>query len=350
MPMATKIIGIILNGATGRIASTQHLANALMPIRNEGGLRVNDDRALRTPGYTVFFDAAATHQRAGALEKTIAAGKHVYSEKPVAPSVAEGLALLRAVEARGLKHGAVEDKQYLPGLRNLAHVVQSGALGRIVGFRLEFGWWVFDGSDQPCQRPSWNYRRANCGGLIIDMYPHWRYLIENMLGRINRIVSVSATATPERIDERSERYAVDVEDSAATLVELHNGAIGTIRSSWATRVRDDLLVLQVDGMTGSALANTHHCYLQTSGQTPKISQLNIAGDLGGDYRGDWTPVATVGPDKNPYRIGWEEFLRHVVGGAPPKSNFVAGIRDVQLAEACHRSMKEKSWISFGAGG
>ena len=214
--MATKTIGIILHGATGRICSTQHLKNALVPIRDEGGLAVGDDRvvprlmlvgrdservaavarahaveewttdldaALADQDFSVFFDAAATHQRAAVLARAIAAGKHIYAEKPVASSVAQGEELLRAVEARGLSHGAVEDKLYLPGLQKLAHVVNSGALGQIVGFRLEFGWWVFDGVEVACQRPSWNYRRAGGGGLIFDMYPHWRYVIEGLPGR-----------------------------------------------------------------------------------------------------------------------------------------------------------------------
>src|SRR5262245_18012786 len=272
--MATQTIGIIVNGATGRIGSTQHLANALVPIIAEGGIALGHDRllprlllagrdatrlaavaracngaawttdlaaALADPEYPIFFDAAATQQRVAVLERAIAAGKHVYSEKPVAPTAAQGLALLDGARKRGLKHGAVEDKVHLPGLAKLAALTNSGALGRIVGFRLEFGWWVFDGSDRPCQRPSWNYR-AGGGGLILDMYPHWRYVIEIIVGRVARVASSEWIATPERIDEQGARYDVPVEDSAATLVELENGAFGTILSSWATRVRSrDLL-------------------------------------------------------------------------------------------------------------
>src|SRR6516165_2798140 len=278
--MASHTIGIIVNGATGRIGSTQHLANALIPIIAEGGLALGDDRlvprllltgrdaarlaavarahkvadwttdldaALADPAYAIFFDAAATQGRVAVLEKAIAAGKHVYCEKPVAPTAAQGVALLREAQRRGVKHGVVEDKIHLPGLQKLAALTQSGALGRVVGFRLEFGWWVFDGSEQPCQRPSWNYR-AGGGGIILDMYPHWRYVIESIVGRIVRVASSAWIATPERVDERGERYGVAVEDSAATLLELEGGAFGTIVSSWATRVRrDDLLTLQVDG-------------------------------------------------------------------------------------------------------
>jgi predicted dehydrogenase len=378
--MASKTIGIILNGATGRICSTQHLANALIPIRGEDGLPVGDDllmprlllagrnaerlaavakthgvehwttdldAALADPAYAIFFDAAATHQRAQVLARAIAADKHVYSEKPVAPTVAEGRALLKAARTRGLSHGAVEDKIHLPGLQKLAALTKNGALGRIVGFRLEFGWWVFDGNERPSQRPSWNYRAAGGGGLILDMYPHWRYVIETIVGRIVRVASAAWTATPERADERGERYAADVEDSATTMVELENGAFGTILSSWATRVRrDDLLTLQVDGSKGSALAGLHRCHVQTTAQTPPVAHFSVMKDLGVDYRGGWTDAPALPFYRNPYRVGWEAFLRHVATGAPLASDFAAGIRDVAFAEACHRSMAERTWIAL----
>ena len=378
--MPTITIGIIVNGATGRIGSTQHLANALVPIRREGGLAVGDDRivprpllvgrdaqklasiaathglaewstdldaALADQSFTVFFDAAATHQRRRVLEKAIAAGKHIYTEKPVALTAAEGEALRAAARARGLKHGAVEDKQYLPGLQKLAALARAGFFGRVVGFRLEFGWWVFDGATRPSQRPSWNYTRAGGGGLMLDMHPHWRYVIESILGPIRRIVTAAATAAPERIDEAGARYRVDVEDTATTLVELASGAIGTIISSWATRVRrDDLMTLQVDGTGGSAIAGLHRCRVQSDAATPTVKHFNPTVDLGIDYRDGWSDAPDAGPYINPYRVGWEDFLRHLVTGAPIRSDLAAGVRDLAFAEACRRSAETGQWVAF----
>lgn len=377
--MANIEIGIILHGATGRIGGTQHLANALAPIRDEGGLPAGGDRivprlmlagrdpariesvakrhkagwttdldrALADPAFSIFFDAAATHQREAVLEKAIAAGKHIYSEKPVALSVAKGLELLKAIRARGVRHGAVEDKLGLPGLQKLSHVVASGALGRIVGFRIEFGWWVFDGTEVPCQRPSWNYTQAGGGGLILDMYPHFRYVIENLLGPMRRVVTALSTATPERIDEKGVRYPVDVEDTASTIVELESGATGTILASWATRVRrDDLLTFQIDGTRGSAIAGLHRCHRQMLVETPQTAHFSVAKDLNVDYRAHWTEVSEGVSPVNPYRAGWERFLRHVVTGSPMQADFAAGIRDVQFAQACYRSMKDRSWVDL----
>jgi predicted dehydrogenase len=381
--MASQTIGIIFNGATGRIGSTQHLANALLPIIHEGGLALGADRllprlllvgrnadrlaavarshklahwttdlaaALGDPAYAIFFDAAAMQQRVAVLEKAIAAGKHVYCEKPVAPTATQGLSLLRQAQTRGRKHGVVEDKVHLPGLQKLAALTKRGALGRITGFRLEFGWWVFDGSEQPCQRPSWNYR-AGGGGIILDMYPHWRYVIEMIIGRIVAVASSAWTATPERIDERGERYQVSVEDSATTLIEVEGGVFGTIASSWATRVRrDDLLTLQVDGTKGSAVAGLHRSHMQPITQTPTIAHFSVMQDIGADYREGWSEAPPLASYRNPYRVGWEAFLRHVASGAPLACDFAAGIRDVAFAEACHRSMQERRWVNFPPSG
>jgi predicted dehydrogenase len=379
--MSQQSIGIVINGATGRIGSTQHLANALVPIIAEGGLPIGSDpvlprlllvgrdsarlarlarthgvpdwttdldAALASAGHSILFDAAATGQRISTLRKALAAGKHVYSEKPLATTVAEGKALLEEAQARGLKHGVVEDKLGLPGLRQLADLVRAGEFGRIVGFRLEFGWWVFDGSERACQRPSWNYKEG--GGLLLDMYPHWRYIIEGIIGRVLRVTSAQWTATPERLDENGTRYRVPVEDSAATLIEIEGGVFGTLLSSWATRVRrDDLFTLQIDGSRATALATLHRCYVQRAANTPAIAHFNISEDLGIDYRNGWTELPSLGPGINPYRVGWEQFLRHVATDAPLASNFSAGIRDVAFAEACQRSMAERAWIAMPAG-
>jgi predicted dehydrogenase len=378
--LVTRDIGIIVNGATGRIASTQHLANALLPIRAEGGLDVGDhrivprlllagrdekrlaalargnkidrwttdlDAALSDPGYSIVFDAAATVQRVPTLTKAIAAGKHIYSEKPVALSFQQGMSLLAAARARNLKHGVVEDKIFLPGLQKLAHLAGGKFFGRVTGFRLDFGWWVFDGFERKSQRPSWNYRQSDAGGLTMDMYPHWRYVVESILGPIRRVVAATATAVPQRVDESGARYDVDVDDTSLTLVELGNGAVGTIACSWATRVRrDDLLTFQIDGTGGSAVAGLHRCWMQSAGDTPDVRHINPTVDIGFDYRRSWKEVSEPIDPANPYRIGWERFLRHVVADAPLASDLSAGVRDVRLVEACYRSAAEGRWITL----
>ena len=375
-----KTIGIIANGATGRICSTQHLRNALVAIRDEGGLDIGDERlmprlllvgrdeerlarvaadlgvedwstdldaALSDRSYEIFFDAAATSQRPASLRKAIAAGKHIYTEKPVAPNVAEGQDLLRLMEDAGVRHGCVEDKLYLPGFRKLAYLRDIGFFGRIIGFKLDFGWWVFDGENTPSQRPSWNYRSTGGGGLTLDMHPHWRYLIEGILGPVERLVAANYTSIPRRFDEASKPYEVDVDDTALNILELASGARGVVQTSWATRVRrDDLVTLQVDGTHGSAVATLHRCYVQSLAETPKIAGFNANVDIRADYRAAWGEVGDLEPYRNPYRMGWEAFLRHLATGAPISASFAAGVRDVQFAEACNRSSRERRWVEM----
>ncbi len=377
-----RTIGIIMNGATGRICSTQHLQNGLAAIRAEGGIEIGGERvmprplllgrnaealarvaaeydvpdyttdfdaALSDPAFEVFFDAASTQQRPTALRRAIAAGKHIYTEKPVAPTLAEGREILALIRAAGLRHGCVEDKLWLPGFRKLAWLRDLGFFGKVIAFRLEFGWWVFDGNLTASQRPSWNYRSTGGGGLTLDMYPHWRYLIEAILGPVHRLTSLTATAQPMRVDEAGERFAVDVDDTTATLLEMESGALGTIQSSWATRVRrDDLMTLQIDGTLGSAVATLHRCYVQPLAQTPKIPGFNVNADIGADYRAGWGEVADLEPYRNPYRMGWESFLRHLVEGTPAAAGFEAGLRDVQFAAACVESARARNWIEMDA--
>ena len=383
--MATRELGIILHGATGGIGSFQHLRNSLVPIINEGGLDVggekilpklllvgrNEERlaklsaehggldwttdldtALGNAAYPVFFDAAATHLRVEILKRAIVAGKHIYTEKPVAPSVKEGMALLSAAQAGGLKHGAVEDKLFLPGFLKLRRVVESGFLGRIIGFQINFGWWVFDGVEAECQRPSWNYRKAGGGGLISDMHPHWRYVVEGVLGPIARVAALSWTGQTERADEAGQRFRVDVEDNAHTLLELESGARGAILSSWSTRVRrEDLVTFQVDGTGGSAVAGLRKCWKQAAGDTPLVRGFLMGRDadtmdVSMDYRENWQEEPDAEPYKNPYRYGWERFIRHVAGDEPFYADLSAGIRDVRLAEACLKSAREGGWVEM----
>lgn len=375
--MAAEPLGIIINGATSGIVNRQHLGQALGPIIEEGGLRVGDrtimpkpllvgrnedrlkqvaerfgldswstdlDEALTRDGYPVFFDAGVTGHRPRVLRAAIEAGKHVYSEKPVAMEIAEGKEVASLAAERGVKLGVVEDKLFMPGLTRLRLVRESGFLGRIVNFRLNFGYWIFSHPDGPLQRPSWNYKKSEGGGLLLDMYPHWRYVVEGIVGPIKRVVSAAWTAIPERLGEDGKPYSVDTDDSNATLIELESGAFGTITSTWATRAKgDDLVTFHVDGTEGSAVAGIHRCNVQALSQTPTV-RFDPNTDHNRDYHADWSPAPHDPPFTNGYRMGWEAFIRHVVNDEPIAADINAGLRDVALAKACQASLKEERWV------
>lgn len=377
-----KRIGIIMNGVTGRMGTNQHLIRSILAIREQGGVKLPDgtavmpdpilvgrnrakletlakahglerwttdlDEALANPADTLYFDAQTTSLRAAAVRQAIAAGKHIYCEKPVAHDFQTSLSLAKEAQAAGVKHGVVQDKLWLPGLVKLRRLVESGFFGKILSVRIDFGYWVFEGDWQTAQRPSWNYRKEDGGGIIVDMFPHWQYVIADLFGEITSVLCLGATHIEERVDEVGSRYKATADDAAYALFELENGIIVQANSSWVTRVdRDDLVTFHVDGTEGSAVAGLRKCKAQHRTQTPK-AVWNPDIDNPHDYRADWLPVPDNQQFDNAFKIQWELFLRHVVADTPFPWDFYAGAKGVQLAELALQSWAERRWIDVPA--
>ncbi|MGF1624418.1 MAG: Gfo/Idh/MocA family protein [Alphaproteobacteria bacterium] len=375
-------LGIILHGVTGRMGLNQHLIRSILQIREQGGAPMADgrrvpiepilvgrnpgkiealadrygiarwtmdlDAALADPDARIFFDAASTQLRAGLLSKAIDAGKHVYCEKPIAETLDDALAIARHARAAGVKNGVVHDKLYLPGLRKLAMLRDAGFFGRILSVRIEFGYWVFEGDWQPAQRPSWNYRKGEGGGIILDMLCHWRYVLDNLFGTVKAVSCLGATHIPTRVDERGQPYDADADDAAYATFELEGGIIAQANSSWTTRVRrDDLATFHVDGTHGSAVAGLHACRTQSRVNTPK-PVWNPDEPQKMDFFGDWVEVPDNQPYPNGFKAQWEEFLRHVVDDAPWSYDLMSGARGVQLAELGLQSWKQRRWLDVPA--
>jgi len=376
--MKTHTVGIIMNGVTGRMGTNQHLDRSILAIRRQGGIPVGTDEvilpepllvgrnpeklkalcerfgveryttdvdaALADDEYPVYFDALSTRLRVGSLRKAIAAGKHVYTEKPTAETTEEAMTLYREAEAKGVKHGAVQDKLWLPGLRKLKYLLDTGFFGRLLSVRVEFGYFVFDGIEQPAQRPSWNYRKEEGGGILLDIFSHWRYVIDNLFGPVKSMVVLGAIHVPERADEQGRRYQSTAEDAAYAIFETAEGLAMQFNTSWCSRVRrDDLVCIHVDGMKGSAVAGLRRCWIQPAAATPKpVWNPDIEPLV--DYYADWAEVPSNRPYDNAFKAQWELFLRHVVKGAPFRWNLLEGAKGVQLAELAMKSWKERCWV------
>src|SRR5262245_18349188 len=379
--MAVHKIGIIMNGVTGRMGTNQHLIRSILAIRAQGGLNIGNGDALypepvlvgrneaklkalaENHGLTrystnlqdclangedaIYFDGQTTGQRADAVRAAIAAGKHIYCEKPVATDLATALELSRQARQRGVKNGVVQDKLFLPGIRKLKRLVDSGFFGRILSVRGEFGYWVFEGDWQPAQRPSWNYRKEDDGGIIVDMLCHWRYLLDHTFGKVKAVQCTGVTHIPERVDETERRYRCTAEDAAfSSFILAGEGSeiIAQINSSWAVRVyRDDLLQLQVDGTTGSAVAGLRTCKTQHRVNTPKpVWNPDLPNPF--NFYESWQEVPDNGNFDNAFKVQWELFLRHVVLNEPFPHDLLEGARGVQLAELGMQSWAEKRWV------
>jgi len=376
--VARLTMGIIMNGVTGRMGTNQHLARSIMAIREQGGVPIGDGDAiwpepilvgrsadklaalagrfglarwstdleacLADPAPQIYFDAQVTSARAAAVRRAIQARKHIYAEKPLADDLDTSLELAGLAAEAGLKNGVVQDKLFLPGLRKLRRLVDGGFFGRILSVRGEFGYWVFEGGWQPAQRPSWNYRKEDGGGIILDMFPHWRYVLDNLFGQVRRVVCLGVTHIPRRVDERNVPYAATAEDAAYAVFELDGGVIAHFNSSWCVRVyRDELLSIQVDGTDGSAVAGLWTCRAQHRAVTPR-AVWDPDRAPGAAYREQWQDVPDNQPFDNAFKAQWELFLRHVAGEAPFSWSFLEGAKGVQLAEAAMRSWREGRWV------
>jgi len=359
-------VTVIVNGVTGRMGYRQHLVRSLLAIREQGGLPTGDgdriwpelvlvgrnpdrlaeiaqrhglsdwttdlDDALARDDVDIYFDAQLTQAREKAVRAAIAAGKHVYTEKPLADSVQTALELANAAKQAEVLHGVVQDKLFLPGLRKLKRLVDGGFFGRILSVRGEFGYWVFEGDWQAAQRPSWNYRAEDGGGIVLDMFPHWHYVLERLFGPVRAVTAVAATHVPRRVDERGEEYEATADDAAYAIFELAGGIVAQINSSWTVRVhRDELVEFQVDGTHGSAVAGLRTCRIQHRGATPK-PVWNPDLPNAESFRDQWQVVPDNEEYDNGFKVQWEAFLRHVVEGTPFPWDFASAARGVQLAE------------------
>ncbi len=376
--MATHRLGIIMHGVTGRMGMNQHLIRSILAIMRDGGVPLaNGDRvmpdpilvgrnaekiealarrhgvarwtgdldaALANPEDTVFFDAGTTQMRPTLVRRAIEAGKHVYCEKPTATNLAEALAIARLAEERGVRNGVVQDKLFLPGLMKLRMLRDSGFFGRMLSVRGEFGYWVFEGDLQPIQRPSWNYRAEDGGGIILDMICHWRYVLDNVFGEVKSLSCLGATHIPKRWDEEGRPYEATADDAAYATFELEGGVVAQVNSSWTTRVyRDDLVTFQVDGTHGSAIAGLHGCKIQPRVATPR-PVWNPDEKRTEDFFDDWQEMPDVQSYANGFRHQWEMFIRHVVTGEPWKYTLLEGAKGVQLVELAMESWRERRWI------
>jgi predicted dehydrogenase len=367
-----------MNGVTGRMGANQHLARSIVAIRAQGGIPLGDGSSiwpdpilvgrnpeklmslaathgierwstdlgecLANPHDTVYFDAQTTEVRPPSVRAAIAAGKHVYCEKPAATTLQTALELAREANAAGVRHGVVQDKLFLPGMVKLRTLINSGFFGRVLSVRGEFGYWVFEGFDQPAQRPAWNYRKEDGGGIVLDMYCHWRYLLDNLFGRVRSVMCLGVTHIPERVDEAGVAYNATADDAAYGILELDAGVIAQINSSWSVRVRrDDLLVLQVDGTKGTAVAGLRDCVVQPRAKTPRpIWNPDIPQPI--NFYDGWETVPASQPADNAFKTQWELFLKHVVLGDPFPWDMVEGAKGVQLAELALLSSRERRFV------
>jgi predicted dehydrogenase len=376
--LTTHTVGIIMNGVTGRMGTNQHLLRSIMPIIEQGGVEISPtevimpkpvlvgrnpvkleklseqtgiealttdlDSVLSSDEYQIYFDAQRTDLRFDSVSKAVEAGKHIYCEKPTALTTKDAVELHKIAEKGGVKHGVVQDKLWLPGLAKIRQLKEQDFFGEILSVKADFGYWVFEGDTAPPQRPSWNYRKEDGGGIILDMFCHWRYVLDNLFGEVKSVSCLGATHIDKRYEEDGTPYEATADDAAYAIFELENGVIAQFNSSWTTRVRrDDLVTFQVDGTKGSAVAGLREVWIQPYSGTPK-PVWNPDIDLDHDFHEDWIQVPDQQEFDNAFKVQWELFLRHVVKDEPFRWNLLEAAKGVQLAEIGYEASEKRAWI------
>ena len=367
-----------MNGVTGRMGTNQHLVRSIVAIREQGGVSLangdlimpdpilvgrnaeklqalaekhkiarwstNLEECLADPHNVIYFDSQTTVRRAEAIRKAIKAGKHIYCEKPTATSLEESIELAQLAYESGVKNGVVQDKLFLPGLLKLKRLIDSGFFGKILTVRMEFGYWVFEGDWQAGQRPSWNYRKEDGGGIIVDMFAHWRYVLDNLFGKVKAVSCLGVTHIPKRLDEQGNPYVCTADDAAYATFELDGDIVVQANSSWTVRVnREDLLTIQVDGTEGSAVAGLRDCKVQHRVNTPKpVWNPDIENPF--NFSEQWQSVPDNHLFDNGFKVQWELFLKHVVADEPFVWDLLEGAKGTQLAELAIQSWDERRWI------
>ena len=376
----THTVGILMNGVTGRMGTNQHLMRSIVAIIKQGGVKAGEDEvimpepvllgrnaakleklaatsgvrkwttdmkaAMKDPSCQVYFDSQTTGLRVPGVKQALAAGKHVYCEKPTALNAADAYELYTLARKAGVKHGVVQDKLWLPGMLKLKRLVEGGFFGQILSVRGEFGYWVFPGDTIPAQRPSWNYKKEEGGGIIFDMLAHWRYVLDNLFGKVKAVSCLGATHIRKRWDEGGKPYDCTAEDAAYATFELEGGIIAQFNSSWDVRVRrDDLLTIQVDGTKGSAVAGLRKCWIQSDAATPRpVWNPDVDSPL--KYSDGWIEAPDCQEFQNAFKVQWELFLRHVVKGEPFPWTLLEGAKGVQLAENAQESWRKRAWVDI----
>ena len=348
--MATKRLGIIMHGVTGRMGYNQHLVRSICAIRDAGRRRACErrprdarsdpgrpqrgearrdrrsgtasratttdlDAALANTDDTVFFDAGSTQMRADLLSKAIDAGKDVYCEKPIADTLADAIKVAKLARSRGIKNGVVQDKLFLPGLRKMKLLKDAGFFGRMLSVRGEFGYWVFEGDLQPIQRPSWNYRKADGGGIILDMLCHWRYVLDNLFGEVKAVSCLGVTHIP-RAHRRS---------GQALHGRCRRCRLCDVRARGRRDRADQLVLVRArEARRSRHLPGRRHARL--GGRRPHAllhpaSREHAASGLESGRAADDELQRAVGGSAghqaydNGFKLQWEDFIRHVVRGS-----------------------------------
>lgn len=276
----------------------------------------------------------------------IAAGKHVYCEKPLAPLAADAAEMADAAEAAGIKTQVGFNYLCNPVFALARDMIAAGELGDIRGYRgLHAEDYMAD------KHAPFTFRHdPEGGGAMADLGSHTLATAEFLLGPITKVMGDCVTVISERDDGKGGRRAVEVDDVGRAFLRFANGASGSIEGNWIATGRKMQHDFEVYGSKGSLFF--------TGERLNELHHFTVADATG---RQGFRKIE-AGPDHPPYgefvvapghQIGFNDlktievagYLSAIAGEAAEPFNFRAGLRIQTLVEEIQKSAREGRWVS-----
>jgi len=374
-------VGLIGYGFMGRTHTFAHLTMPLYysppPVpcvlravctRREASareaLRIGYQRWTTDPGEVIEAEdvdivhiCTPNHLHFDALRRAIAAGKHIYCDKPVTATLEEADALARLLPAYRQKGQVALQYRFFPATLKAKQLVQSGFLGPVTHFR---GLYLHSGSADPARAVNWKSTAAAGGGVIRDLGAHIVDLLWWLVGPFQAVTCVDRIWSAQRpdADHPGQMLTVDAEEGAAALARCADGAFGVIEVSKIATGAEDELRFEIHGERGAVRFNL---------MDPNFLEVYDArrpdGDLGGD-RG-WQRIACVQKYPRPaafpgpkFTLGWIRghvhslyaFLRAIADDAEPSPSLTEGLHLQRVLEAIRESAASRTWVHLPGSG
>ena len=288
-----------------------------------------------SPGHTHFPIAIAAAK----------AGKIIFCEKPLANSLAEAEAMLKAAEEHGCVHMICHNYRRAPAVTLARELIEAGELGTIYHYR---GTYLQDWLRNPEFPTRWRLNKAEAGsGALGDLFSHSVDLARYLVGEISELSAMLKTFVEERPVRNSEqRTHVDVDDAALALIKFHNGAIGSIEATRYASGRKNYNRFEINGSKGSVVFNLERMneleFFSDEGPNSGFKTIQ-ATDHAHPYMTAWWPPGHIIGYEHTFTHTVLELLRALAEKRLPSPNFVDGVKNQRVLDAVERSAISREW-------
>jgi len=285
---------------------------------------VSIDALLADPEITLVINLTIPAAHAAIDLRIIAAGKHVYSEKPFSLDRTEGEAVVSAAKAKGVRAGCAPDTCLGAAIQTARALLDQNAIGRVLGFSANM---IGGGHESWHPSPEFYYQRG--GGPLFDMGPYYLHALITLLGPVVRVTGVTRVSSPTRtITSRPKRGAViqvEIPTHLVSILEFASGPVGTLTTSFDVPNGHTLPHLELWGTQGSL-------QVPDPNGTGGPVRIRRAGDK------DWVERNHTHPYREGSRgVGVADLIDALKTGRPHRANDAIALHAVDIMQAIHEA-------------